>query len=106
MKNKIRIVTHILPWEIDEYNQLLIQFKRNSYYLEKEDTVTFSTTLNLSNEIIDWDNSKLDREYFIEKFNLINQKLDWVNHKIVNVVLHDECKSTSQNMRTNIKESL
>ena len=48
MANKIRIVTHKLPWEIDEFNESLIQFKRNSYYLEQEDTVTFSVTFNLS----------------------------------------------------------
>ena len=102
MVNKIRIVTHILPWEIDEFNESLIQFKRNSYYLEQEDTVTFSVTFNLSDKIIDWENSKLPKEYFLDKFNLIIEKLDWVNDKIINIVHGDECLSTSDNIRNNI----
>ena len=101
-KSKLKIVTHILPWEIDEFNQSLIQFKRNSYYLDDDDLITFNVTLNLSDQIIDWENSKLPKEYFIDKFNLITQKLDWVNKKNIKITYSDECLSTSHNMMKNI----
>lgn len=61
----IHIVTHILPQEIDQLEQLIILFKRNSLYLAQED---YKVEVVLNNHLTDWGQSKLDQSFFIDKF--------------------------------------
>tara|TARA_Y100001938_G_scaffold150629_1_gene242526 strand:+ start:1502 stop:2416 length:915 start_codon:yes stop_codon:yes gene_type:complete len=84
MKNKLVIVTHVMPWELDQFVELSAQLKRNSYYLQQM-KVTLDVTLNLSDDIVDWKNSKLPMEYFQEKFDGIIKLYDWceINHKTI-----------------------
>lgn len=79
-----KIVCHILPWEIDYFQQLCIQLKKSKYYLDPKDQVTIHTCLNVSSYIINWDKSKLPKEFFIEKYKqlqnlLIDYPHEW-NH--------------------------
>ena len=81
---KLVAVTHLMPWELDQFVELSAQLKRNSYYLNNM-KVTLDVTLNLSDDIIDWKNSKLPMGYFQEKFDGIIKLYDWceVNHKTI-----------------------
>ena len=76
----IKILTHIMPWDIDYALLMFTQLKKASYYLSPNDTIHIDSTLNLSNSIIDWDTSKLPKDFFIEKYKTISHLLDWSTH--------------------------
>jgi hypothetical protein len=63
-----KITYHMMPWEIDYALMSFTQFKKSKYYLDPNDRVKIDTFLNLSSYIIDWDNSKLPKEFFIQKY--------------------------------------
>lgn len=73
---KYFIHTHIMSWEIDELLVLVRKLKKSYYYLDKNNEYTFHVCLNLSNAIINWDKSKLEKKFFIDKFHSILQILD------------------------------
>jgi len=77
----IKIKYHIMPWEIDYALLTFSQLKKSSYYLNSEDTIYIDTALNLSSYIINWEESKLPKEFFIEKYKTISKLLDWAEHK-------------------------
>ena len=71
----IKITYHIMPWEIDYALLSFIQLKKSKYYLPSDVNVEIDSALNLSSYIIDWDKSKLPKEYFIEKYKNISKLL-------------------------------
>ena len=76
-----------MPWEIDYALLSFSQFKKSKYYFSNEDNINIETVLNLSSYTIDWNNSKLPKEFFIEKYNQISNLLTDYNHikKIYNI---------------------
>jgi hypothetical protein len=62
----IHIVIHILPQEIDQLEQLLVQLKRNSVHLPKDHHVFVNITMNMN--LTDWKKSSFPRDYFYDKF--------------------------------------
>jgi hypothetical protein len=76
----IKIIYHIMPWEIDYALLTFTQLKKSKYYLSKDDNISIETVLNLSSYIIDWEKSKLPKEFFIEKYNQISNLLIDYNH--------------------------
>ena len=67
-----------MPWEIDYALLTFTQLKKSMYYLPNDVEITIDSVLNLSSNIIDWDKSKLPKEYFIEKYNTYSLLLDRV----------------------------
>jgi hypothetical protein len=64
----INILIHILPQEIDQLEQTLIQLKKSSKYITNEN---FLVEVVLNNNLTDWDQSKIDKNFFSNKlFNL------------------------------------
>lgn len=76
----IKITCHLMPWEMDYALLAFSQLKKSHYYLSDEDNVTIETCLNLSSYIINWEKSKLPKEFFIEKYNQISLLLEKYNH--------------------------
>lgn len=73
----IGIIIHILPQEIDQLEQTLIQLKRNSKYVDNTDFIV-EVVLNLN--LTDWSKSKLEKEFFINKLKqLENLTQSWAN---------------------------
>lgn len=68
-----QIIIHLMPHEIDWFEWQTKQLKAGSCYIE--DKVIIDITLNLN--LIDWNNSQIPKQYFIDKFNQINQLFDW-----------------------------
>lgn len=64
-----------MPWEIDYALLTYTQLKKSSYYLNSEDEIRIDSTLNLSNYLIDWEKSKLPKQFFIDKFNDLSKLL-------------------------------
>jgi hypothetical protein len=70
----IKIIYHIMPWEIDYMGLTFTNIKKTQLILRnivkmKDIKFHIDSSLNLSSYIIDWDKSKLPKEYFIEKYN-------------------------------------
>lgn len=70
-----------MPWEIDYMLLSFTQFKKSKYYLDSKDTIKIDSFLNLSNYLIDWDKSKLPKEYFIQKYKDLSNLLIDYDHK-------------------------
>jgi hypothetical protein len=76
----IKITYHIMPWEIDYALMTFTQFKKSKYYLSLEDNVYIDSYLNLSDYIIDWNKSKLPKEFFIQKYKDLSLLLNDYKH--------------------------
>jgi hypothetical protein len=76
----IKIVYHIMPWEIDYALLTFTQLKKSKYHLPDNVNITIDSALNLSSYLIDWDESKLPKEFFIEKYNQLLPLLKDYNH--------------------------
>ena len=74
----IYIGTHIMPWEVGEFRHQVRLHRLTMVHLNKDqlDNLTLIPTLNLSDEIIDWGNSKLPKEYYIEHFKISCKTLE------------------------------
>ena len=76
-----QIVIHLLPQEIDWFEWQIKQLKQGSYYLEEDDNVIMDVTLNLN--LINWEQSKLPKQFFIDKFNQIEKLCDWCETQFI-----------------------
>ena len=85
----IKIATHVMPWDIDYALLMFTQLKKSQYHLPEDVNVTIDVELNLSSYVINWEESKLPKEYFIEKYNTLLLLLDGYN-VITNVYDGDE----------------
>jgi len=85
----IKIKMHYMPWEVDFALLQFMQLKKSSQHLS-DDKIYFHIGLNLSSYIIDWDKSKLPKEYFINKFNVTLKMLDWAEEVKVTTYDGDE----------------
>ena len=65
-----------MPWEIDFAFLSFMQLKKSSYYLPNDVTVKIDAALNLSSYLIDWDKTKLPKQFFIDKFNDLGALLE------------------------------
>jgi len=81
----VKIKIHYMPWEVDYALLQFMQLKKASQHLN--DDIYFHIGLNLSSHIINWDESKLPKEFFINKFNAALKMLDWA--KEVNVTIYE-----------------
>jgi hypothetical protein len=77
----IKIKFHIMPWEIDYALLTFMQLKKSLYYLDSKDKIYLDSALNLSSYLIDWDQSKLPKEYFISKYESLCSLLEGIEHK-------------------------
>lgn len=71
---------HIMPWEIDYALLTFTQLKKSKYFLQNDVNVTIHSVLNLSSYLINWEETKLPKEYFIEKYNTISLLLSDYKH--------------------------
>jgi hypothetical protein len=76
-----QIVIHLLPQEIDWFEWQIKQLKQGSYYLEEDDKVIIDVTLNLN--LVDWEQSKLPKQLFIDKFNQLEKICNWCETQFI-----------------------
>jgi len=65
----IKISYHIMPWEIDYAFMSFTQLKKTYFHIPDDVEIRIDAALNCSNHLIDWDNTKLPKQFFIDKFN-------------------------------------
>jgi hypothetical protein len=67
----IKILTHVMPWDIDYALLMAIQLKKSKYHLPSDVNITLDIELNLTSYLYNWGESKLPKDYFIDKFNTL-----------------------------------
>lgn len=72
---KYRIVQYIQPCEIDNFERQVNKVIESSYYIQEPKDVVWDVTLNLS--IVNWENSKIDKSYFVNKFEYLRTIVDY-----------------------------
>ena len=85
-KTKIKLILHAMGWEIDYLLNYFTQLKKSKYYLPKNVDITINITLNLSDYFINWELSKLPKEFFINKFEHIKPLL--IDYKLESKIIH------------------
>jgi hypothetical protein len=69
-----------MPWEIDYALLTFTQLKKSKYYLHDDVNITIDSVLNLSSYTTNWSQSKLPKEFFIEKYNQLSILLKEYTH--------------------------
>jgi hypothetical protein len=77
---KIKIVYPFMPWEMDYALFSFSQLKKSLYYIPKDVEIVIETDLNLSSYVVNWNESKLSKEFFLEKYDSISTLLKGYKH--------------------------
>jgi hypothetical protein len=77
----IKILYHLMPWEIDYCLLSFSQLKKSKYFLNNDVNITINSVLNLSSYSVDWENSKISKEFFIQKYEMLSNLLVDYNHE-------------------------
>jgi hypothetical protein len=72
----VKLLIHIMPWELDYVLLTFDRLRRFKHYIPKDVTLHIESCLNLSDYIIDWNNSKIDRSFFVDKYKISLKLLD------------------------------
>ena len=82
MKGVITIFA--LPQELEDLALTLNMLKRNSVYLDHSVSYKVDITLCLSDELTDWEQTKLPKEYFKQRTTeLVTKYLDWCEWELL-----------------------
>jgi len=95
-----QIVVHLLPHEIDWFEWQSKQFKLGSYYIQ--DKVIIDVTLNLN--LINWNQSQLPKQFFIDKFNQIKLLWDWAETQFI-IDENNKCLGCNDKRREAIRST-
>ena len=68
-----------MPHELDDLERVLIELNRSSKYIKGEN-YEFSISMSISDYLINWDESLVDKEFFIHKFNKLKKLTDWASN--------------------------
>lgn len=66
-----------MPYEIDELENTLNQLRRASYYLSGNNEWELDVSLGLSDTLVNWDTSRIPKEYFTDRFVNLAKSIDW-----------------------------
>ena len=99
---KTQIVVHLLPQEIDWFEWQSRQFKQGSYYLEEDEKVIIDVTLNLN--LVNWEESKIPKQFFIDKFEQLKSLWDWAE-VLFTVDEEGKCLGCDDKRRDSIRSS-
>ena len=73
---KIVITTFIMPNEIDDLEKILMDLNKASKYV-KGDNYELYLALSVDDYLVNWNESKLDKQYFIDRFNSLKPLTEW-----------------------------
>jgi len=65
-----------MPHELDDLERVLIEFNKSSKYVDGKD-YGFNISMNISDYLVDWDNSIAPPKYFEEKFYKLKKLTEW-----------------------------
>jgi hypothetical protein len=103
---KIVITTFIMPNEIDDLERLLADLNKASKHIDGNNYELY-LALSVDDYLVDWKNSKLDKQYFIDRFNKLKPLTQWAGKTTFNVrddimgctslrrIAHNECNDAT-----------
>lgn len=100
---KTNIIIHVLPFEIDRFEYLILELKKASILLDKDDKIIIDATLNINDMLIDWKNSSLPKEFFVDRFMHLKNLCDWAEC-IFDVDDKERCLGINSKRRNSIRE--
>lgn len=93
------VCIHVMPNEIEMFEQFISQYREALAYLDENDNVTIKASLNLNPLLTDWENSELKQDYFIDIFNKLFNNVPNINE----IILDKSLMGTTQQKRESIK---
>ena len=99
---KIQIVTHLLPHELDEFERQLTTLSQE---VIDSSEITLDVTLNLNT--VDWKNTKIPKDFFIEKFESLSKYIthtSWARNYIFDIDDHGSCRGINDKRRNSIRK--
>lgn len=98
-----QIVSHVLPNEIDDLETTLNKLQECSLYLDPKDKVSIKISLNLSDQLVNWNESELKPEYFKNKFNSLKKLTNWTYESIFEIIEDNSILGTTAQKRESSK---
>jgi hypothetical protein len=68
-----------LPREIDDLDRTITQLRNNIPYLEEPDDWYLDVKMNVGDDMVIWNDSKLPKEFFVQKFETIGRNCGFEN---------------------------
>jgi len=85
-KNKVLIQIFPMVTDIDYLERTLLLLKQNSVYVDKSKFyIILDVTYPLSDYFVDWDNSILKKDFFLDKFENLKKYGDWADESYFNI---------------------
>ena len=101
---RLHIISHCLPREIDDLDRMFDHLHRSAHFLDDKDEVVLDCTLNLSDELTNWEDSKIPKEYFLAKWEMMERKADWTHKNIFDVVDDGSVLGCNDKRRNSIRK--
>lgn len=95
----------VLPQEIDNLHLTLYNLRRNAEYLPDNVQYAFDITLCLSDELTNWSQSQLPKEYFTDKFSSIIKLCEWTQGNNFRIEMGNEILGCVSQRRHTLKYS-
>lgn len=93
------VCIHVMPNEIEMFEQFITQYRKALLYLDENDNVTIKASLNLNPLLINWKDSELKQDYFINIFNKLFDGIPNINE----IILDESLMGTTQQKKESIK---
>jgi len=97
-----QIVIHLLPHEINWFEKQINILKEGNTLLPDGESILIDVTLNLN--LVNWNESKLEKEFFINKFSKIKKNIDWCETSF-DISVNNECLGCNDKRRKSIINS-
>ena len=94
-----------MPQEIDNLHLTLYNLRRNAEYLPDNVQYAFDITLCLSDELTNWSQSQLPKEYFTDKFSSIIKLCEWTQGNNFRIEMGNEILGCVSQRRHTLKYS-
>lgn len=75
---KIVITSFVMPHELDDLERVLVDLNKASKHISG-DNYEFYISFSVSDYLFDWENSKVDKQFFIDRFNSLKPLTDWAS---------------------------
>jgi len=75
---KIVITSFVMPHELDDLERVLVDLNKASKFIDGVN-YEFYISFSVSDYLFDWENSKVDKQFFIDRFNSLKPLTNWAS---------------------------
>jgi hypothetical protein len=75
---KIVITSFVMPHELDDLERVLVDLNKASKFVDGNN-YEFYISFSVSDYLFDWENSKVDKQFFIDRFNSLKPLTNWAS---------------------------